>query len=171
MLWTSTTSAAHDSGTCQLAGHPWKNILQSLMLETCLKALTIVLLLSLSRKPIFITNCNVFHLSFVIVWFYFYSPAYRPPHLGNEYPLLCWCAVKTLLTHSLCCPLVNIIVIFWLYFSHLYFQKTSFMCVTWLTSLLMSNSLTVDNRIISHFWQFRNVTAKYEVICVGFSPL
>jgi len=47
-----------------------QNISQSSLLESCLKALTIVLF---DEKPIFISNCNVCYFNFILAlkpWFY-----------------------------------------------------------------------------------------------------
>jgi len=43
-----------------------QNILQSLLLRSCCKVLTIVLLLILLKKLIFITNCNVCYSNFIL---------------------------------------------------------------------------------------------------------
>jgi len=43
-----------------------QDILQSLLLRSCFKVSTIVLLLILLKKPIFITNCNIYYSSFIL---------------------------------------------------------------------------------------------------------
>ena len=76
-------------------------------------------LLILLKKPIFITNCNVCYFNFISAlypWFYIlilsfvnyhlilFLPTYLIHYLsflGTEWPIMCWCAVKKLLTHSL----------------------------------------------------------------------
>jgi len=80
--------------------------------------LTIRLSLILSKKPIFFISCNVCYLNFYISskpWFYtflfnhflvgilvtyFMILQLQQLH-GTEYAIMCWCAVKKLLTHSL----------------------------------------------------------------------
>ena len=43
-----------------------KNTSRCLLSQTCLKALTIVVWLILSKKPIFITNCDICYFNFIL---------------------------------------------------------------------------------------------------------
>ena len=55
----TTRRKAYPFGMHPFTGYPMKSIPQSLLLRCCLKALTIILLLFLSKKCIFIIKCNV----------------------------------------------------------------------------------------------------------------
>ena len=65
-LWTSSHRKAYPFGMHPFTGYPMKSISQSLLLRSCLKALTIILLLFLSKKCIFIIKCNVCYFNFIL---------------------------------------------------------------------------------------------------------
>jgi len=115
-----TAADPNSSATCQdvttLPGCCSSKFEQSLLLRSCFKVSTIVLLLILwssflSPTVMFVIPILywLFSLGFTLQFYFFVNyhlillyrfNLFALPLHGTEWPIMCWCAVKKLLTHS-----------------------------------------------------------------------